>query len=257
MEKKSKYYRIGSLEKGVRIVDLLSRQGTMSLSDIAGELKLDRSVCHRHLLTLRDLGLVSQPGGAGYRLTMGLFEIGMRLVNQLEIKKVVRPFMEKLAATHSETVNLGIKDGSQVVYLDKCESTHLLRADLAVGTRIPMHCTALGKVILAFRPESERRAFCAAGGFKAYTERTITSPKAFALELEGIREQGFAVDDEEHYLGLRCVAAPLVDYTGFANYSLSIAAPGSRLSPGRLTEIGVDLKRTCERVSAILGEIRT
>jgi IclR family KDG regulon transcriptional repressor len=257
MEKKPRYYRIGSLEKGLRIVELLSRQGSMSLSDIAGALKLDRSVCHRHLLTLRDMGLVSQPGGSGYRLTMALFEMGMRLVNQLEIKKVVRPFMEKLATAHGETVNLGIKDGSQVVYLDKCESTHLLRAELAVGTRIPMHCTALGKAILAFRPETERKTFCASGGFKTYTDRTITSPKALAAELTGIREQGFAVDDEEHYLGLRCVAAPLVDYTGFASYSLSIAAPGSRLPPGRLTEVGVDLKRTCERISAILGEIRT
>lgn len=251
-----KYYRIGSLEKGVRIVELLSRKGTLSLSDIAGELKLDRSVCHRHLLTLRDMGLVSQPGNSGYRLTMALFEMAMRVVNQLEVKKVVRPFMEKLALAHGETVNLGIKDGSQVVYLDKCESTHLLRADLAVGARIPMYCTALGKAILAFRPEAERKAFCTAGGFKAYTERTITSPKALALELAAIREQGFALDDEEHYLGLRCVAAPLVDYTGFANHSLSIAAPGSRLSHARLTEIGVDLKRTCERISGVLGEIR-
>jgi DNA-binding IclR family transcriptional regulator len=257
MEKKPKYYRIGSLEKGLRIVELLSRQGTMSLSDISGELKLDRSVCHRHLLTLRDMGLVSQPGGSGYRLTMALFEMAMRLVNRLEIKQVVRPFMEKLSATHGETVNLGLKDGSQVVYLDKCESTHLLRAELSVGTRIPMHCTALGKAILAFRPENERKAFCGTGGFKAYTDRTITSPKALALELAGIRQQGFAVDDEELFLGLRCVAAPLVDYSGFANYALSIAAPESRLSPGRLTEIGVDLKRTCERISGALGEIRT
>ena len=164
--------------------------------------------------------------------------------------------MEKLSATHGETVNLGIKDGSQVVYLDKCESTHLLRAELAVGTRIPMHCTALGKAILAFRPENERKAFCGTGGLKAYTDRTITSPKALALELAGIRQQGFAVDDEEHFLG-RARGGPAGGLPGFAHYALRIAAPESRLSPGRLTEIGVDLKRTCERISGTLGEIRT
>src|SRR5512139_3932393 len=102
MNDKSKYYRIGSLEKGIRIVELLSKQGAMSLSEVAAELKLDRSVCHRHLLTLRDLGLVSQPGGSGYRLTMALFEMAMRLVNQLEIKKIVRPFMEELSESHGE-----------------------------------------------------------------------------------------------------------------------------------------------------------
>jgi DNA-binding IclR family transcriptional regulator len=256
MEKKTKYYQIGSLKKGIRIIDLLSKRGTLSLSEVSGELKLDRSVCHRYLLTLRDLGLVSQPGGSGYRLTLALFEMSMRLINQLEIKKIVRPFMEDMSLEYKETVNLGIKDGDQMVYLDKSESTQLLRAELAIGTRIPIHCTALGKAILAFRPESEQIAFCSGNGFTAYTPRTITSPKTLIKQLTLIRERGFAVDDEEHFLGLRCVAAPLVDHSGFPNYSLSVAGPSSRLSNKRLMGIGSNLKSVCEKISKILGEIR-
>ena len=257
MEKKTKYYQIGSLKKGIRIIDLLSRRGTLTLSEVAGELKLDRSVCHRYLLTLRDLGLVFQPGGSGYRLTLTIFEMSMRLINQLEIKKIVRPFMEGMTLEYKETVNLGIKDGDQVVYLDKSESTQMLRAELAIGSRIPIHCTALGKAILAFRPASEQVAFCSGSGFAAYTPRTITSPKALMKQLTAIREKGFAVDDEEHFLGLRCVAAPLVDHSGFPNYSLSMAGPSSRLSHKRLMAIGSHLKSVCERISKILGEIRT
>jgi DNA-binding IclR family transcriptional regulator len=257
MEKKTKYYQIGSLKKGIRIIDLLSKRGTLSLSEVSGELKLDRSVCHRYLLTLRDLGLVSQPGGSGYRLTMALFEMSMRLINQLEIKKIVRPFMEDMSLEYKETVNLGIKDGDQVVYLDKSESTQLFRAELTIGTRIPIHCTGLGKAILAFRPEDEQTTFCSGSEFTAYTPNTITSPKTLAKELTVIRERGFAVDDEEHFLGLRCVAAPLVDHSGFPNYSLSVAGPSSRLSNKRLMEIGSNLKSVCERISKVLGEIRT
>jgi IclR family acetate operon transcriptional repressor len=253
---KAKYYRIGSLEKGVKIIDLLTRRGPLSLSEVAAELKVDRSVCHRALLTLRDLGLVSQPGGSGYRLTMSLFEMGMRLVNRLEVKQVVRPFMEKLSGTYRETVNLGIKDGDQVVYLDRTESTQLVRADLAIGTRIPIHCTALGKAILAFRPEAEQAAFCAGDTLPAYTARSITSPQQFSRQLADIRRKGMALDDEELYAGLRCVAAPVVDHTGFAAYALSLAGPSSRLSVADLLKIGADLKQTCARISAILGEVR-
>jgi DNA-binding IclR family transcriptional regulator len=249
-----KYYRIGSLEKGVKIIDLLASRGTMSLSEIAADLQLDRSVCHRSLLTLRDLGIVSPPGGSGYQLTMALFEMGMRLVNRLEVKQVVRPFMEELSRTYAETVNLGIKDGDQVVYLDKSESTHPVRADLAVGTRIPMHCTALGKAILAFRPENEQAAFCSGTALPAYAAGTITSTKRFVKELAVIRRRGFALDNEELYAGLRCVAAPVIDHTGFANCALSLAGPTSRISVTGLIEIGAGLKRTCARISTILGE---
>lgn len=226
----------------------------MSLSEIAGDLKLDRRVCHRSLLTLRDLGLVSQPGGSGYRLTMALFEMGMRVVNRLEVKQVVRPFMEDLSRTYAETVNLGIKDGDQVVYLDKSESTHPVRADLAIGTRIPMHCTALGKAILAFRPESEQSAFCSGGRLRAYTAATITSPTRFLKELADIRRRGFALDDEELYAGLRCVAAPIIDRSGGASYSLSLAGPSTRVSVQDLHTLGSALTHTCARISPALGE---
>jgi DNA-binding IclR family transcriptional regulator len=256
MDEKAKYYRIGSLEKGIRIIELLSKQGTMSLSEVAAELKLDRSVCHRHLLTLRDLGLVSQPGGSGYQLTMALFEMSMRIVNRLEVVKIVRPFLEDLSREYQETVNLGIKEGNHIVFVDKVLSTHMFRADLSVGTRHPLHSTALGKAILAYRPDAEQAAFCNGKGLKASSENTITSGPALRKEIAAIRARGFAIDNEEYYLGLRAVAAPLVDHTGFALYSVSVAGPSQRLTIERLMEIGPGLKRVCERISSILGEGR-
>jgi IclR family transcriptional regulator, KDG regulon repressor len=257
MKEKSRYYRIGSLEKGIRIIELLSHQGTLTLSEVAAKLKLDRSVCHRHLLTLRDLGWVSQQGGAGYQLTMTLFEMAMRVVNRLEIVKIVRPFLEDLSREYQETVNLGLREGNQIVFVDKILSTHLFRADLSVGTRHPLHCTALGKAVLAFRPKAEQDAICKDRKLKASSEKSIISGPALRQELAAIRDRGFAIDDEEYYLGLRAVAAPLVDHTGYALYAVSIAGPSQRLNIERLMEIGPDLKQVCEKVSSILGERRT
>ncbi len=248
-----KYYQINSLAKGLRIMELLARGGKLSLSEVAGRLELDRSVCHRSLSTMRDLGFVSQDGPAGYRVSMKIFELAMQLVNGLEVRGVVRPLLVDLADRHNETVNLGIRDGREMIYLDKVETRALLRAELAVGTRIPIHCTGLGKAVLAFSPEDERRAILGAGALKAYTPKTIVSARALVAELESIKERGFALDDEEHYPGLRCVAAPVFDHTGRPAYSLSIAGPSSRLSLEKLMDMATDLMDACRLASRLLG----
>ncbi len=246
------YYRIASLERGVHILDLLSRHGTMTLTAVAKALNEDRSVCHRALLTLRDLGLVHQPGGHGYGLTMHLFEMGMRVVNRLEARPLIRPYMEELCHWCNETINLGYKDGEQIVYLDSAKHL-LLRAELSVGTRIPIHCSALGKAILAFRPSQEQAAFLANSGLTAHTRRTITSSKVLANELAMVRSQGFAVDDEEHYEGVRCVAVPLLDHTGHASYSISISGPSSRISLAHLMAMSQRLTEVGRKISDLLG----
>ena len=251
---KAKYYRIGSLEKGVKIIDLLTRRGPLSLSEVAAELKVDRSVCHRALLTLRDLGLVSQPGGSGYRLTMSLFEMGMRLVNRLEVKQVVRPFMEKLSGTYRETVNLGIKDGDQVVYLDRTESTQLVRADLAIGTRIPIHCTALGKAILANLPiEESDRIF--EKPLEKLTEKTNVDRIRLLEEFADVRLSGYSVDDEGIEHGLYCLAVPIYNYTGSVVAAISISGPFNRVTENR-QKVVQELKSLGGMISRRLGYVK-
>jgi DNA-binding IclR family transcriptional regulator len=233
---------------------ILAAGGDMSLEEIATEARMDRSGCHRYLLTFRDMGLLSKNVNRGYRLTTGLFEIAMMYINRLGIRQIARPFMEELSSKYNETVNLVIRNGDQVVFLNKIESSHQYRMDIAVGTSHPVYCTAQGKAIIAFRPENERDAFCGnMKNLKAFSDRTITTPKAFREELAAIRRRGFAINREEYFAGMSGVAAPVSDYTGFAVYSLSVAGPSERMPMDVLMRIGEDLKRICDEISVILG----
>lgn len=253
-KKKPNYYHIGSLEKGIKILKILAAGGAMSLEGIATEAKMDRSGCHRYLLTFRDLGLLSKHANSGYRLTTGLFEIAMMHINRLGIRQIARPFMEELSRRYNETVNLVVRNGDQVVFLNKIESSHPYRMDIAVGTSHPIYCTAQGKAIIAFRPETEREAFCSSmKDVKAFSIKTITAPKAFQKEIAAIRRRGFAVNQEEYFAGMSGVAAPVYDYTGFAVYSISVAGPSERMPMNMLLRMGEDLKRVCGEVSAVLG----
>jgi IclR family acetate operon transcriptional repressor len=255
-KKKPNYYHIGSLEKGISILKILAAGGTMSLAEIANESKLDRSGCHRYLLTFRDLGLLSKIGSSGYRLTTGLFEISMTYINRLGVREIVRPFMEELSLKYKEAVNLGVKDGDQIVFLDKLKSQQNYRAELSIGTRHPIHCTALGKALMAFRPENEQVAFCDSKEIlESFTPNTITSPQAFKEELLLIRSRGFSIDNEEYFSGLHGVAAPITDFSGFSIYSMSVAGPISRLPMDVLFGIGDDLKQLCARISTMWGKL--
>jgi IclR family transcriptional regulator, KDG regulon repressor len=252
--KKPNYYHIGSLEKGINLLKILAAGGAMSLEEIATEARMDRSGCHRYLLTFRDLGLLSKNATSGYRLTTGLFEIAMTYINRLGIRQIARPFMEELSQKYNETVNLVVRNGDHVVFLNKIESSHQYRMEIAIGTRHPIYCTAQGKAIIAFRPENERDAFCdEMKNLRAFSVNTITSPKAFKEEIAAIRKRGFAINRDEYFAGMSGVAAPVSDYTGFAVYSVSVAGPSDRMPMSMLLRIGEDLKQVCDQISAILG----
>ena len=253
-KKKPNYYHVGSLEKGINIIKILAAGGTMSLADIATEAKMDRSGCHRYLLTFRDLGLLSKIGNSGYRLTTGLFEIAMMYMNRLGVRQMARPYMEEISLKYNETVNLAVQDGYHVVFLHKIEGSHQYRTEISIGTRHPVYCTALGKAIMAFRPESEQDAFYdRKEKLTSFSPNTIISPQAFKEELSLIRSRGFAIDNEEYFAGLSGVAAPIFNHTGFAVYSISVAGPSAHCLEEMLLRIGEDLKRVCDKVSAILG----
>ena len=135
---------------GFTILELLSENGEMSVSEVAAGLGIHRSASYRFLASLKQMGYVVQEPDSRYKLSFKLFELGMKLINSLEIKQVARPYMQELSSMYNETVNLGYWNGVDIIYLDKIESSELIRIDLAVGRRIPIYCTALGKSILAF-----------------------------------------------------------------------------------------------------------
>jgi DNA-binding IclR family transcriptional regulator len=250
---KQSYYFINSLAKATKIIELLAEAGELSVSEIGKKLHMHRSATHRFLATLRELGYLEQSDDSRYRLSFKLFEIGINVANRLEVRKIVHPFLIDLGTRHEETANLGIMEGLDIIYADKVESPHLLRMDLAVGCRVPSHCTALGKAILANRPEGEVRKLFRGVKFGHRTPRAILSLPELLEDLRKIRQQGHAVDNEELAVGIRCVAVPIFNYTGNCVAAISIAGPAVRMTDERMDKARTDLLSVSKTISLRLG----
>ncbi len=249
-----KYFVIGSLEKGIKVVELLADHESLSVSEVAAHLDINRSAAHRFLATLRELGWAEKDEDGKYRLTFRVLEQAMKVADRFEIRRMARPFMQRLAGLTNETVNLGYWDGRGIVHLDKIDSRNILRMDSRIGSHAPAYCTALGKSILAFLPKDDVAAYMATTEFEATGPNTITAPEAFEAELAKIRKKGVAIDDEEMAPGLRCVAAPVFDYTDYPRYAMSVSGPAMRMQRTLISNIEEDLKAACAELSALLGK---
>ena len=248
-----KYFFIGSLAKGIKVMELLAEQKQLTVSGVARLLGSNRAVSHRFLATLRELGYVEKDEDDRYRLTFKVFELGMKVANRFEIRQIARPLMQELALASGETVNLGHFDGKGILHVDKIDSLEILRMDSPIGSRAPAYCTALGKAVLAFLPRDEFERFLSQVTLKPHGPNTITTKKNFRLAVDDIRNRGYAVDDQEMSAGLRCVAAPVFDHTGRAAYAISVSGPSLRMTPKRIEDIHPLVQKKCRQLSQQLG----
>ncbi len=225
----------------------------LGVTALSGRLKLAKSTVYRLLSTLASRGYVYQnPATGKYRLGLKAFEVGSLAVSQLTVREAALPFLEKLRDATKETVHLGVREADAVIYIDKIETPLPIRMYSRIGRRAPLHCTALGKVLLAFAGPAEAGRM-ARRDLKRYTPNTITDPDVLAKELALVRERGYALDAEEFEEGLKCVAAPLWDYTGTVVASAGIAGPHIRITSDRLQELIAVVRETAAEVSARLG----
>jgi DNA-binding IclR family transcriptional regulator len=252
-EARKKYFHIHSLEKGIRVLELLADKQELTVTNVAKALGINRASSHRFLATLRELGYVRKNEDSRYQLTFKILELGMKFANRFEVRRVARPFMQDLSEKFNETVNLGFWDGEIVVHLDRVESREILRMELGLGSRAPAYCTGLGKAVLAHLPRDERESFLERIKPVRYTPNTITERKKLLQELNAVREKGYAIDNEELAVGLRCVAAPVFDYTGLPRYAISIAGPESRMTDRIMRKMEKEVRRVCSSLSKALG----
>ena len=247
------YYTVSSLEKGIAMLELLATRGPLGVSEMARELGQNRSVATRFLSTLRDLGYVARDERAKYRLTTKLFGIGQLAVNGLEIRQLARPIMEELRDRHQETVNLACMEDEELVVIEMMKSPQPLKFDLPIGRRGPAHSTALGKAIMAFRSKSDVNRYLEQHPLRALTLNTLTTSEALFEELQRIRDQRYAFDMEEWTMGLRCVAAPILNFPQKASYAISLAGPTQRMTRKKMERIRDDLVRLTASLSETLG----
>lgn len=225
------YFVINSVIRTLEIINCLSELGEASVTDVSNYLKITKSTIHRFLASMKYAGFLEQnPENQKYKLSIKLFEIGNRVIERVNISSVAKPIMQELAEITGETVNLGIIDRLEVVYIEKSVSHNSLRMDCPIGGRDPAYCTGLGKALLAYLPEEQIDKFLAEGQLEPRTVNTIVDPVALKEELKMIRENGYSVDKEELSRGINCIAAPIMNNENKVVAAISISAPKVRIN---------------------------
>ena len=225
----------------------------LGVTELSHALGLGKSTVHRLLASLGARGYVRRnPQTERYSLGLKAFEVGSRATGRGGLRAAVAPSLQRLTAATKETVHLGILDDWDVVYIDKIESHQPLQMFSRVGRRAPLHCTALGKALVAFQPDDILERFLRRR-FKGYTPATLTDPRELRRELERVRAQGWALDDEEFAVGLRCIAAPLRDHTRAVVASLGMAGPAVRVADDRVSRLAALVRDVAAEASAALG----
>lgn len=251
----ARVYRVQVLERTFAILDLLAEQSSgVNLAFISRRLGLNKTTVLRLLSVLEHQRYVERDGvGSSYRLGSKLFELGTKAVAKLDVLERARPMLRRLVDETGETSHLAMLRDGEVISLANRESPRTLRTPSTVGGRSPVHCTSVGKAILAFRPDAEVEDVIRSRGLRKYTERTITTPARFKRELARVRAQGYAVDDQEFEEGLRCVGAPVWDHTAKVVAALSVTGPAMRIPKERLPELARSVTAAAADLSEALG----
>lgn len=250
---------VQSLDRVFLIIELLSQYPKgVSLTELCIKSQLPKGTVSRMLSSLISHGYVVQNiDNKQYCLTMRLFEIGCRVVGGTSILAIARPYLEHLSSTTQDTVHLVSRDHDEVVYLYKEEvTTSIVRMSSCVGLRNPMYCTGVGKSILAFLPEEEVLAIWQRTEIVQFTPNTIVNYDHLLKELECIRQRGYAVDDEEHEMSVRCIAAPIRDFNGTPIAAISLSAHSDRLTNERIREYAPLLLAAAKNISQYYGAHR-
>ena len=251
-------YSIAVLDRALDLLEALAEApagAPLGVSEVARRAGVTKSAAFRILANLERRGYVAKdPVSARYTLGTHLVYLGERSLGAIDLRAAARPSLEALQLRFGETVNLGIREGAEVVYVDMIESSHGLRMAARFGGRDYLHSTALGKAILGYLSPAERdHLLHAPGGLPARTERTISDPVKLRVELERVHERGIAEDRDENEVGARCLGAPIFDHRGVVVGAISVSAPDSRLDDARAAEVATAVREAAATVIRRLG----
>jgi IclR family transcriptional regulator, KDG regulon repressor len=243
-----------TIEKASDVLALFDREHTeWGVAEVAEKLGLPKSSAHDLLTSLAQVGLLGKTEKGRYRLGWRLVALSETLLATTELRREARPIMDELAAQYQETIHLAILDDTKVVYVDKLEGRQAVRVELtSLGTRLYPHCSALGKVLLAYRPETDVKRIVKACGLPRFTEHTITDEMELEQSLAKIRKQGYAFDLEEILPELCCVGAPVRNYIGNVIAAISMSIPAYRFARSQ-TQFRNAIVRAGKLVSERLG----
>ncbi len=249
-------YNIQLLDRAIVLLDLLSKESPLGLlpHEIAQRSGLHKSTVHRLLAALRRHRLLEKDSKTGrYYLGLKLFELGVKAVPNVNLREHARNYLERLVFETGETAHLCVLVDDEILYLDKVESPKTIRIASSVGGRNPAFCSGVGKVLLAELPEAELDNLFRRHKLVAFTRNTIVTPAQYKAVLQQVRDNGYAVDNEEREDGLRCIAAPIRDHTGEVIAGMSVAGPAFRLVSSQDLVVANLVMTIAAELSATLG----
>jgi IclR family KDG regulon transcriptional repressor len=234
-------------------VEVGGKQKSVAFVEVAGAVPFARTTVHRILYSLEKLGYVEKDDvKAHYHLAPKFFELTGPAIHFRRLQRAAKSVMQNLLLRFGETINLGVLDEGQVAYIEVLQSPSVLRAAAIPGQRNPVHSTALGKVMLAFLPESEVESIIDRHPMIRRTPKTITQKKHLLEHLASVRERSVALDMEENLTGVVCVAAPIFDHAGRVVASLSVSGPAARMEP-KLAQIQEEIRLSALTLSQMLS----
>lgn len=228
----------------------------MTMTDIAACTGLPMSTTHRLLTTLQHERYVRYDNDQSlWKMGVQAFIIGNAFVSSRDVIATSRPFMAALMEKSGETTNLAVIDQGECIYLAQVECRQMMRVQAKPGSRVPIHSSAVGKALLAAMPDEKARKFIKMREFERATDNTVIEQRALCTEVEEARENGYARDDEEHSVGLRCVASAIFDEFGEPIAAVSLSGPRARVGDERFPVLGSMVKETAAKITAAMGGV--
>ncbi len=244
-----------AVERALAILEAISeRAGGLTNSELSRKLAIPKSSASYILRALEGRGYLRRERNTGrYRLGLKVLSLSRGVLSGLDIRELALPVLRQLVERSSLTAHLAILDHGDAVYIERVEAPGFIKMNTWVGRRMPIYSTSVGKALVAYLPENEVKALLKERGMQKRTPRTITVCARFLQELARVREQGYAVDDEENSLGVRCVAAPVFDRQGQVTASLGVSGTTGQIDLVHLPKVAELVKEAARKVSQQLG----
>lgn len=247
---------IAALDRGINLLITLAKEGELSLTDLALSVGMPPSTAHRVLGTLEKHGFVElDVTTQQWAVGVEAFRVGSAYLGRTNLVESARASMRDLTNETGETANLAIPDQGDVVFVSQIESHNPIRAFFRPGTRGFMHASGIGKALLANMPRADVEKILQKKGCPEFTDKTITAPTALFDDLAEIKRRGWALDDEERYSGMRCIAAPVFNSFAEPIAGVSVSGPAVRFPDNAIAEIGPLVKRAAAKITAGIGGI--
>ncbi len=251
---KTEQNTVKALDRALLVLEALARMQGATLTALADEMGQSAATLYRILVTLEGRGMVeSDPALQTWHIGPGAFLIGSVFLRRTSVVERSRPIMRDLMAATGETANLGVERGTHVLFVSQVETHQAIRAFFPPGAMSPLFASGVGKALLAQQSDAGLDRYLRDAALEAFTPKTLADPAALRADLALTRARGYAFDDEERNMGMRCIAAPVFNAHGEAVAGISVSGPSSRIGTAEIPGIAVAVKTAAARLSAALG----